>query len=187
MGLIKLFELYIAKNNIELPLPVLEEYKSVLLSGSYRGLMSSVKYARLNKLLFPDKKSSTRPYTYIAESLGYKFCGRCQEFLPLEQFRPNSSRSTGVQTYCIACHSETTAETQAARQALYRASKLEATPKWADLKEIKKFYDNCPKGYHVDHIVPLNSKLVCGLHCIDNLQYLLAKENITKSNKFEPL
>ncbi len=59
----------------------------------------------------------------------------------------------------------------------------QATPKWADLRAIEEFYRNRPKGYHVDHEVPLNGKNVCGLHVIDNLQYLSEEENLKKSNK----
>ena len=70
-----------------------------------------------------------------------------------------------------------------ANTAKRRASKLNATPKFANVKKIKEIYRNCPKGYHVDHIIPLNNKLVCGLHVEWNLQYLPAKENLSKSNK----
>lgn len=66
---------------------------------------------------------------------------------------------------------------------LRRAKKFKATPKFANLQKIKKIYLNCPKGYHVDHIIPLNNPIVCGLHVEWNLQYLPAKENLSKSNK----
>ena len=59
----------------------------------------------------------------------------------------------------------------------------QATPKWADLQSIEKIYKECPKAYHVDHIVPINGKNVCGLHVPCNLQYLPSIKNLKKSNK----
>ena len=64
-----------------------------------------------------------------------------------------------------------------------RALKIQATPKYADINAIKKFYKDCPKNKTVDHIYPLKSNWVCGLNVIDNLQYLTHSQNSIKSNR----
>lgn len=69
------------------------------------------------------------------------------------------------------------------KEALHRAILLQATPKWSNLVKIAEIYENCPEGFHVDHIIPLKGKTVCGLHVPENLQYLPAGENLKKSNK----
>jgi len=71
-----------------------------------------------------------------------------------------------------------------AAQAKRRAAKLQRTPAWADLKAIKQFYLNCPKGYQVDHIVPLQGVNVSGFHVLNNLQYLTGSENSSKGNRY---
>lgn len=71
-----------------------------------------------------------------------------------------------------------------AKKAKRHAAKMLRTPRWSELERIKHFYENCPQGYHVDHIVPLQGKTVSGLHVLGNLQYLTAVENISKGNKF---
>ena len=72
--------------------------------------------------------------------------------------------------------------------------KLERVPKWFDSKErwmIDEIYilaRLCTKltgvPWHVDHIIPLQGKLVSGLHTANNLQVILGRDNQSKSNKF---
>lgn len=69
---------------------------------------------------------------------------------------------------------------------LYNLAKIKRTPPWADIKAIIEFYKNCPEGYQVDHIHPLQGKLISGLHVIENLQYLTPAENHSKQRKFKP-
>lgn len=70
-----------------------------------------------------------------------------------------------------------------------KATKLHATPVWADFDKIEEFYERARNlsaetgiPHHVDHIVPLVSKWVCGLHVHTNLQILTETENQSKSN-----
>jgi hypothetical protein len=74
-----------------------------------------------------------------------------------------------------------------------RALELQATPKW--LTASHKLHMECKyslavmfskytkEQHHVDHIVPLNGKTVCGLHVPWNLRVIPATENLRKSNK----
>ena len=71
-----------------------------------------------------------------------------------------------------------------ATDAKRRSSRLQRTPAWADLEAIKQFYLNCPKGYHVDHDVPLQGENISGLHVLNNLVYLTAEDNLKKGNKW---
>lgn len=71
-----------------------------------------------------------------------------------------------------------------------RARKLMATPLWADAKKIEAIYRVASAvsrvsgtPHHVDHIYPLNSKVVCGLHYHLNLRVIPAADNLSKGNK----
>jgi hypothetical protein len=73
------------------------------------------------------------------------------------------------------------------KEARHRAAKMNAVPKWLNdeqLQAIKSIYAECPVGFHVDHIIPLKSKDVCGLHVPWNLRAIPAEDNVRKSNKF---
>jgi len=77
-----------------------------------------------------------------------------------------------------------------AKNMLRYAAKKQATPVWSDIKKIERIYifakakENLTGiKMHVDHIIPLQSNTVCGLHVENNLQLLSAVDNIRKGNK----
>ena len=53
-----------------------------------------------------------------------------------------------------------------------------------NINKIKDIYGKCPKGYQVDHIIPLINKYVCGLHVENNLRVIKGKTNNHKKNIF---
>lgn len=74
-----------------------------------------------------------------------------------------------------------------------RAVLRKAMPAWANLDKIEAIYRLAKiletfdgQKYHVDHVVPLQGELVCGLHCEANLQILPAAVNSGKRNFFTP-
>lgn len=79
-----------------------------------------------------------------------------------------------------------------ANEAARRARKMSATPPWLSddqLSEIASLYWLAKDlkavtgyEYHVDHILPLQGKNVCGLHVPWNLQVLPSDINLSKSN-----
>ena len=132
--------------------------------------------------VFPDKPKNTNYYNWLLLKNNWLYCPKCAKVKGTSNFRKANKNTTGFQYYCKQCMKPIIAKSQRSIQAKYYSAKLRATPKWSDLKAIKEFYDNCPEGYHVDHIIPLRGKYVCGLHILNNLQYLKAENNIQKSN-----
>lgn len=61
----------------------------------------------------------------------------------------------------------------------------QATPPWVSKEQLKHIYENVPATFEVDHIIPINNNIVCGLNVPWNLQYLSKKDNATKSNSFD--
>ena len=64
---------------------------------------------------------------------------------------------------------------------------------WAKFSDTVRFYREAHElsiatgvPHEVDHIIPLRSKLVAGLHCVENLQVLTAAANNAKGNTFTP-
>lgn len=86
--------------------------------------------------------------------------------------------------YRLACKERVYAK-NAARSKRVRIS----TPQWANLFFIREIYHLAKirsvvtgTTWHVDHIVPLKGRGVCGLHVEHNLRIIPAQQNLLKSN-----
>ena len=80
------------------------------------------------------------------------------------------------------------------QEAKRRFAKHKATPEWSELAMINILFEKAKwlesltgLKYHIDHIIPLKSNNVCGLHVWQNLQILDATLNLQKSNKIGDL
>ena len=79
-------------------------------------------------------------------------------------------------------------------QAKRRAAQMQRTPDWVTEDEklrINALYSvaamytrESGEEWHVDHQIPLQGKLVSGLHVYANLTVIRGSENVKKSNKF---
>lgn len=125
----------------------------------YRGKMKLRKNERYNKEL----------------DIIEKYCNSCASWLQVCKFPFSGPKNNSGPSTAVNCHY------------CRNAVRVAQTPLWADKKTIGQMYRNCPKGYEVDHIIPLHGKTVSGLHTRENLQYLTQQANRLKHNKFNNL
>lgn len=108
----------------------------------------------------------------IKLGLEQKYCETC-----------NKKMTKQKQKYCSKECSKKSPARKAAKSAQKRMKRQRRlSVPWS---EIAEFYSKCPKGYEVDHIIPLNGDNVSGLHVPWNFQYLTKDDNIAKSNSFD--
>lgn len=101
----------------------------------------------------------------------------------------NRDRMSVAHSDWVAENREVVRESNASRKRLIR----QATPKWVDRRAIRAVYAEARRleletglPHHVDHVIPIQGKTVCGLHVPWNLRPLHAPLNIGKKNKLLP-
>ena len=131
----------------------------------------------------------------------YRFCVVCKGWRKRSEFGKHITAVDGVRRQCKTCmvvqsrgYAVKSPDVANAKNAKYRALKLQRTPKWlskSQYKDILKVYSKCRKvsrktgvKHEVDHIVPLKGRDVCGLHVPWNLQIITKSNNAKKGNRY---
>jgi hypothetical protein len=149
-----------------------------------------------NSLFFKDKRRKTGLYPTCKECCKQDYYKNHDKIRERQKIYHHKNKESLLEKMRIRSKKwrESNKDKNCFKSNKYRVSKLKATPKWADLKEIEYFYRLSQQltelsggfvKHHVDHIVPLKGKNVCGLHVENNLQVLIDKDNLKKSNKME--
>lgn len=143
-----------------------------------------------------------------------KICTRCGEQKAVSEFTKRTASKDGFTTACTSClkkqkridylcEPEKTMlrvkknwKTKRANDPIYRrawnqwkyAKDLNRVPKWVSfskhmLPKYRELLSDFP-DWSVDHIIPLNGKLVSGLHVPNNLQAMPTSDNSSKGASF---
>lgn len=127
------------------------------------------------------------------ERVNGRICSMCDKFTRPEDI-------VGSSAICRSCNSERTSKYarenpawKAFTVAKRRAALKNAIPSWVTPAEQKKMRDlyklakslseETGTPHEVDHIYPLQSRIMCGLHVPENLQVVTRSHNRKKSNK----
>ena len=166
----------------------------------FYGYTSPTPMGILYRKIFSNINKSTTAESwkaYILRLNKLKYCSTCKNLLNFSEYSFAKERQSGLRTKCKVCSAIECKENSAAenaRSSKYRSSKIKRTPRWLTKEDfwlIEEVYilakerEKCTGiKWHVDHIIPLQGKLVSGLHVPNNLRVITARDNSVKSNSF---
>jgi hypothetical protein len=129
------------------------------------------------------------PKSEAAKEAGRRYYAKNKEFVKARASHRPAEEKRRSKDKWDALHPEDRKARNSNRKRRHRM----ATPKWvtdAQKRQMKNLYAVAQRltqttgvRYVVDHIVPLRSDVVCGLHVPWNLQVITQDENLRKSNK----
>ena len=103
--------------------------------------------------------------------------------------RRNYEKNKEKELRAMRMYAETNPEKISIYKTIYTTRKRTSVVSWhkQEKEQIKKLYSKAKElGFEVDHIVPLQSEKVCGLHTFSNLQLLDSDLNKSKGNRRWP-
>jgi len=139
-----------------------------------------------------NKKRSEKPKSEASKAAGRRYYEKNKEAV---KARANARPKDEVSQYRKK-HKENNPEYYKALTSVRKRRHRSASPPWLTKEHklaMRQLYLQAMKltkltgeRYVVDHIVPLISDAVCGLHVPWNLRVITQEENLRKSNKLEP-
>jgi hypothetical protein len=136
------------------------------------------------------KCSKTKPYEDFPKTKyrkdGYRLeCKECTAAYHREYLDKNSERLHTYRKQWKKENSSLVNASNSARRARQKPQTKEEADKIKGLHTLRTFLtDLTGVVHHVDHIVPLNGKNVCGLHVASNMRVIPKDQNLSKGNRY---
>lgn len=123
-----------------------------------------------------------------------KKCRICKKVKNITEFGIRGQYRDGLDTRCKSCCNDYHRKWRRDKAKHYKAFyenrrallQFAKQPPWVHFyqDEMVAFFQRCPSGMAVDHIVPLKGNGVCGLHIPWNLKYSIPVENQRKGDAY---
>lgn len=155
-----------------------------------REYMSKYRVENAEKLKATQKESNDKRKDAKREYMKARYAQKRGELLAKERER-YAKRKDSIKAAQRAYRATPNGKRADLRSSTKRFTRLRcAKPAWVDEEALIAVYEDARKlsletgiQHHVDHIVPIRGKMVCGLHVPWNLQILTAEDNMRKGNR----